>query len=93
MAAGAGRGLFPRGIAAGHVFPRVPLLFVMDCPEDLRGVAFHCVSHFSAALRRGRFLPPPDADIASHPPGVPVARLVAGVSHNPLADWHTPAAR
>ncbi|WP_278650435.1 hypothetical protein [Burkholderia lata] len=93
MTAGAGRGVFARGIAAGHAFVRVPPLFMMDCPEDLRGVAFHSVSQFSAALLRGRFLPALDADTARPSPGMPVARLVAGVSHNPLADLHAPAAR
>ncbi|EKS9866553.1 hypothetical protein QDD79_005501 [Burkholderia cepacia] len=71
----------------------MPPLFVMDCPEDLHGVAFHSVSHFSAAGLRGRFLPAPDADTVRSSPGIPVARRVAGVSHNRLADWHAPAAR
>ncbi|WP_160313548.1 hypothetical protein [Burkholderia contaminans] len=68
-------------------------MLVTDCPEDLRGVAFHSVSHVFAALLRGLFLHAPDADTVRPSPGIPVARRVAGVSHNRLADLHAAAAR
>ncbi|WP_423393662.1 hypothetical protein [Burkholderia sp. LMG 21824] len=57
--------------------------FVMDCPERLRGIAFHSAGLFSNSVAVGSLLVRLSADT----PTIPVVRLVAGVSHNRFADF------
>lgn len=71
------RGVFQRRIAAGHAFPCVPPLFVIEGPEDWRGVEFHSVGLFSNSVAAKSFLVRLSADTPDNSGGAAGRRSIA----------------